>query len=270
MLVILKFLIFIIFSVGLEIFGILKICSNFNQVVYLVIIFSIADVVFILAEILIPIVKLYNALKAVDFNESVVDFSKLDSLDPSGFEEIRKITEKFKYLLDIITERINKINKATFKSEHDGLSGCYNRVRLESVKNTYELAKSVAVIFIDVNNLKRMNDEFGHDAGDSLIKSAANKLSFWDAYGDVYRMGGDEFMIVILNQPPKRVNEILDRWYPTVGQLNRSSDSFKCVLSYGVAFGQKGCNFDEVQKQADDRMYEFKVAIKKKFGEPMR
>lgn len=222
-------------------------------------------------RILNPLEKLYIALNVIDFDKEVIDFSKLDSLDCNGsINEMQSITNKFKYLLDIITERINRVNSESYKSEHDGLTNCYNRVHLDNMKNMYECSKSVTIIFIDVNNLKRMNDEFGHEAGDALLKSAAFKLGFWNNYGDVYRMGGDEFMIVVLNKNVDYMNKLVNQWYPTVGQLNRDTDGFKCVLSYGVAHGQQGCNFDALQKQADDKMYDMKVALKKKFGEPLR
>lgn len=221
-------------------------------------------------NVLKPIVNLKSALEVIDFDKDVIDFSKLDSLKLSGNIEIQFLTKKFQYLLDIITERIDRVNSETYKSEHDGLTGCYNRVHLENIKGLYESSDSVCIIFIDVNNLKKMNDIFGHEAGDALLKSAASKLSFWSTFGDVYRMGGDEFMIVLVNKEKDYISKLLKRWYPTVGQLNRDSDGFKCVLSYGVAYGRQGCNFDALQKCADERMYDMKVAIKKKFGEPMR
>ena len=132
------------------------------------------------------------------------------------------------------------------------------------------MQRSCVVIFIDVNNMKRMNDECGHEAGDALIRNAAAKLKFWDKYGDVYRVGGDEFMIVVCNQTQQFVENVISKWYPTVGLLNRESDGFKCVLSYGIASGSQYCNFDDVMKRADDLMYDMKVALKKKFGEPLR
>ena len=217
-----------------------------------------------------PLIELHNALEIIDFSKNTIDFSKVDTLDVVGFPEMKEVIEKFKYLLGIITERINRVNDARYQSEHDELSGCYNRMHLERVKAQYEVENSYAIIFIDVNNLKRMNDEFGHDAGDALIKAAARKLQFWNTYGDVYRMGGDEFMIVVCNVTQQSLKEYIDKWYPTVGMLNREADGFRCVLSYGVAYATKGQDFDKQQKLADDRMYEMKVALKKKFGEPMR
>ena len=226
--------------------------------------------VLILKQVIKPVADLYDASRIINFDDDQIDCSKLDVMKVSGSKEVKLLIKKFKYLIDIIAERINKINSETYKSEHDGLSGCYNRIHLDTVKSNYEDANYCAILFIDVNNLKRMNDEYGHEAGDALIVSAAAKLSYWDNYGDVYRMGGDEFMIVILNKTPDTVQKMVNEWYPTVGQLNSDSQGFKCVLSWGLAFGEKGCNFDALEKEADDRMYEFKVAIKKKFGEPLR
>lgn len=239
-------------------------------VIFLIIEIFVAVFLFMYVAILKPLGNLYDSLNVIDFDKDIIDFSKLDSLSESGTKEVQLVIRKFKYLLDIITERINKVNSETYKSEHDSLTGCFNRARLENVKSMYEYAKAVAIVFIDVNNLKRMNDDFGHEAGDALLKSAAYKLNYWTNYGDVYRMGGDEFMVVVVNKSPEYVNKLVSHWYPTVGQLNRDSDGFKCVLSYGVAYGSQGCNFDALQKQADDKMYEMKVALKKKFGEPLR
>lgn len=262
-------------GVGLANGLVISILSNLNLLTLPVVICMIIEICGVLGfllytRVLSPLEKLYTALTVIDFDKDVIDFSKLDGLDSNGIKEMQVITNKFKYLLDIITERINRVNSASYKSEHDGLTGCYNRVHLDNMKNMYECSKSVSIIFIDVNNLKRMNDEFGHEAGDALLKSASYKLNFWNNYGDVYRMGGDEFMIVVLNKSIDYMDKLIKQWYPSVGQLNRDSDGFKCVLSYGVAHGNQGCNFDALQKQADDRMYDMKVALKKKFGEPMR
>lgn len=231
---------------------------------------SFASLVVLYRCIIKPVHELYEGLSVIDFTNDVIDFSKVDSMDGSGWSEVQSIISKFKYLLDIMSERINKINIETSRGEHDELSGCYNRAHLERVKSAYEMGKSVFILFIDVNNLKRMNDEFGHEAGDTLLRTAASALKPWNAYGDVYRLGGDEFMVVVADRPEDSCKSLVRKWYPQVGVLNRESDGFKCVLSYGMAFGETGCDFDKLQKLADDRMYEFKKAIKAKFGEPMR
>ena len=250
----------------LENLGMLSILS-----VVIVVIFTFILIFYVLnTNLLKPLGSLYDALDVINFDNDIIDFSKLDTLNEVGTKEIKTIIYKFKYLLDIIAERINKINSTSYKAEHDALTGCFNKLHLNNVKSTYEFSKFFTVIFIDVNNLKKMNDIFGHEAGDALLKTTAQKLNFWNNYGDVYRLGGDEFMIVITNKRPEYVMNLISHWYPTVGQLNRDSDGFKCVLSYGVAHGTQGYSFDAIQKLADDEMYKMKVELKKKFGEPMR
>lgn len=216
-----------------------------------------------------PLRRLYKGIKSIDFSRESIDLSVIDELQPEGSKLSRGIIERVKYLLDIIAERIDRVNSETYKGEHDELTGCYNRQHLEVAKSEYEV-NHFTVIFIDVNNLKRMNDEQGHEAGDALLKSAARALKGWNRFGDVYRMGGDEFMVVVKGMPVQQVQKLVAEWYPTVGQLNRASDPFKCVLSYGVVHGDPGSSFDTVMKAADDKMYEMKVALKKQFGEPLR
>ena len=240
------------------------------SVICLFILLLVGSIVYLYKRFLQPLDALLKALDRVDFNSGLVDCTYVDKLKEQGSGEMRFLTSKFKYLIDVIATRINLYNDETSKSEHDELTGCYNRVHLNRVKTWYEMQMNTIVIFIDVNNLKKMNDIFGHEAGDALLKNAANSLKFWNNYGDVYRLGGDEFMIVLVNLPYVQCMQILNRWYPTVGILNRVEDGFKCVLSYGVAEGRQGCSFDALEKQADERMYDMKVAIKKKFGEPMR
>ena len=241
-----------------------------TAVICLLVAMFIVSFFYLFKRFLQPLDALIKALTMVDFDSDIVDCTGVDTLQEQGSFEMKLLVVKFKYLIDIITERINQYNDETKKSEHDELTGCFNRVHLNRVKTWYEQQPNMFIIFIDVNNLKKMNDIFGHDAGDALLRNAANKLKFWNSYGDVYRLGGDEFMVVLINKKYDFCMRLLKTWYPTVGVLNRNEDGFKCVLSYGIAEGKKGSSFDDLEKQADDKMYEMKVQIKKAFGEDMR
>lgn len=215
-----------------------------------------------------PLHKLIEALKPIDFELDCIDFQKLDELEYYD-KDMQFILDKFHYLSDAVSIRIDAVNKALAVSETDGLTGCKNRIYLDNKKGEYAGCKYVFVIYIDVNNLKKMNDIYGHEAGDVLIKTAAEKLKYWDKFGDVYRMGGDEFMVVLANIKPADCEKMIRSWYPTVGAINRKSDGFQCRLAYGTAWGEKFANFDDIMKQADARMYEHKKKIKLKLGEPL-
>lgn len=216
-----------------------------------------------------PIRKLKKALDLIDFSEDCVDFTMLDTLR-LPHKDFNYLVRKYRYLADNLSKRINRVNEEVDKSTHDSLSGCYNRTYLERMVGVYHNMNSLFVLFIDVNNLKRMNDEFGHEAGDILIKAAASKLKYWETYGDVYRMGGDEFMVVVPNIPEEDCVKYLDCWYPTVGSLNHRSSKFLCLLAYGYAYGGKFSCIDKLMKVADERMYRHKKEIKAKCGEEMR
>lgn len=213
-------------------------------------------ILYIFTYILKPIKQIVKAIKTIDFEQDKIDFTKLDNLKPFRFHNLNIILQKFKYLADIIIARVDTINRETIKSETDTLTGCFNRTRLDKYKYTYS---NYAILFIDVNNLKKMNDTFGHEAGDSLLKTASNKIKYWSKFGDVYRIGGDEFMIVVTANI--NLYTEINAWYPTIGQLNRATDGFVCGLAYGVAFSNEG-SFDRVMELADERMYDMKVAMK--------
>ena len=232
---------------------------------------------FILSMILSvkPIVSLYYSLYNIDFsvtNDKAIDFTKFDKLSIKRNTEMGTITAKLGHLIDTLCNRVESLDSEVYKSTHDALSGCYNITYWKEHSPTYSQSDSICIIFLDVNNLKRINDEVGHEAGDNLIKTAASKLKYWsdNGYGDVYRVGGDEFLVAIPNIPAEKCKELADAWYSKTGRMNKETDPFACVFSMGIAYGEKGCDIGVLKKEADDRMYACKRRIKEMLGEPMR
>ena len=87
------------------------------------------------------------------------------------------------------------------EKEHDDLTGLYNKRKFLAMKQSlFRRQKAIAVFNLDVNNLKYMNDHFGHEAGDKLIRKAAESMKRIEARNVMpFRVGGDEFMIVALH-----------------------------------------------------------------------
>lgn len=239
--------------------------------IYVVVVVLICFMV-LYKSVLKPIEALYSTIVLMSIRVREEDLSKLDDISGLGFSEIKDIVEKFRQLARSYVESKNTLNSTMYESSHDQLTGLYNRHHLESVQNMYEMSKSIYVIFFDVNNLKKMNDTFGHEAGDVLLKTAGLKLRYWTTYGDVYRLGGDEYLVVVMNKSKEYCDDILNHWYDGVGCLNRESDGFKCLLSYGVSYTDReiGKSLDELVKEADEAMYDMKVRIKTELGEDMR
>ncbi|MBQ8527776.1 MAG: GGDEF domain-containing protein [Lachnospiraceae bacterium] len=161
--------------------------------------------------------------------------------------------------------------KLIYDSEHDGLTGMYNKGKyLAMLESEYQTLDSIGIFNFDVNNLKKMNDTYGHEAGDRLIIKGADsirKVTSSTVHG--YRMGGDEFLMIACNVTEEEVLELKERWEKELARLNTLEDGIECVIAAGVVYGEKGYDFAALMKEADERMYEDKKK-KKKPGEEIR
>ena len=113
------------------------------------------------------------------------------------------------------------------------------------------------MIVVDVNGLKRINDTYGHSAGDGQIIGAAKCLNrcFKDV-GDVYRLGGDEFCVIATLPESAAWERLLNAEQMATGWTGQSVESIS--LSYGMATTRDNPNIEAALKAADHNMYEFK------------
>lgn len=159
-------------------------------------------------------------------------------------------------------------------SETDTLTGLYNRNAYE-IDTAYwsdnkELNK-LAVIMIDVNGLKTVNDNIGHEAGDELIKGAALCINrSFGGRGRVYRTGGDEFIVVLDNVDydlNNIVNSFLDEVKNWSGNLAKE---LSVSLGISTSWDNPNFNFNDLVKLADKLMYENKNEYYKRTGKTRR
>lgn len=157
------------------------------------------------------------------------------------------------------------------EKDHDGLTGLYNRGKFnEMSRSLFSRQETIAVFNMDVNNLKQMNDNVGHEAGDRLLKKAAESLKKVEARNIIpFRVGGDEFILVALHVNEAEALKIREKWEEGLAELNRRDDGIFCEIACGFVYGNKGFNLDEVYALADQRMYEDKVAKKQKARQKM-
>ena len=209
--------------------------------------------------------KIYKVFKNIDmdqYEKDREDIEYLKSVQVRGNTEIAFILKHIQKLIYYT----DQLNVQIAEAEKDALTQVYNRLHLEKVIPDY---KNYTVCFLDVNNLKKMNDINGHQAGDALLIRATNELLKLQAYADIYRIGGDEFMLVFNNLSLNEVEPIIKTWHASVPRLNKVSDGFVCCFSYGLAQGGILDNFDTIMKRADELMYNMKVETKIRLGEPL-
>lgn len=146
-------------------------------------------------------------------------------------------------------ERRQQLEKLSYR---DMLTGLYNRNKYIRVLEASE-GKSlhdVGVAYMDLNGLKKMNDEKGHEAGDDLIRAAAAALT--DVFPDqAFRVGGDEFVIVREGISETAFSEKID-------QLRENMKRRKVSVSIGDQWAAEERGIEEMLKRADHRMYEEK------------
>ena len=149
----------------------------------------------------------------------------------------------------------------------DELTGLLNRrgflmLAEQQMKLSIRNKKPMLVVFVDVDGLKKINDEFGHSAGDEVLREAAGTLKKTFRDSDVIaRMGGDEFAILGIDAGVENRENLLSPLRTRLEESNRRScRAFKLLLSVGVATFDPGhpCSLEELISRADRAMYENK------------
>ena len=165
-----------------------------------------------------------------------------------------------------ITERRNAEARIAFMAHHDGLTNLANRDffqdRLrEAMQRSRSGSKRVAVLCVDLDLFKNVNDSFGHATGDRLLKQVAERLSA-GITGDnlAARLGGDEFAIVLCDVTPNEASDFAERLIGTLS-ARYDIDGMEVVVgaSVGIALSPgDGTTSEELMRNADMALYRAK------------
>ncbi|PLX66306.1 MAG: hypothetical protein C0602_11620 [Denitrovibrio sp.] len=184
------------------------------------------------------------------------------------------LNEKLK---DEVTHHLETKKELQRMATHDSLTGLPNRRLLNDLME-HELSRSLryngcfAVIFIDLDNFKMVNDTYGHNVGDKLLQKVASLLKSQTRESDIIaRMGGDEFVIVYsdikedITEARTLSNRLLDVLKHPIeleGGLK-----VKAGISIGIAlYPNNGSNITQLLNAADDAMYRVKSSGKNNIG----
>ena len=128
------------------------------------------------------------------------------------------------------------------------------------------------VVIFDANFLKKVNDNYGHEAGNELLRHAAKVIEEVFANSLTYRTGGDEFAAILEGSDYENRNELLILFDEKVASehFQAGGDTLTLSVARGLAIYESGMKFEAVSKKADAAMYNHKSALKAKFGEDVR
>jgi diguanylate cyclase (GGDEF)-like protein/PAS domain S-box-containing protein len=150
----------------------------------------------------------------------------------------------------------------------DELTGLYNRrgfftLGEQLLRLSRRQKKGVFMLYADMDNLKRINDTFGHQEGDVALITVANILNTTYRESDIVaRIGGDEFIVISVWSVEDSIDRITVRLQSNIGDYNaRSTRGYKLSVSFGTAFydPESPCSIDELLKQAEKLMYAQKM-----------
>ena len=225
-------------------------------------------------EIAAPLKSLHASLKHLSWQAEQIAFGdysqRVDFMGDfsNAFNMmVKQLAERQKKLENEIDQIQNKTASLEKTAYHDSITQLYNRAYgMLTLDNWVFKKKSFNLIFVDLDNLKYINDEFGHSEGDIYIMNAAKHLSTFLNDAIVCRIGGDEFMLLATDITPDKANEIM-----TKIDNNFSKDEYlkNKTYSYSISFGIVTVNTDnkmsssEILSIADKKMYENKRKRKK-------
>lgn len=216
-----------------------------------------------------PLKELIESTKNIIVGDYDLNFSHKPK------DEIGELMTTFTLMAKSLKIQFDYINSLVY---YDSMTGAKNKRAFIDVKS--EIDKKIAdsreknqqyefgIVVFDVNDLKYMNDNFGHEAGDKLIKSACNLIRNNFTNSQIFRIGGDEFVVILENKDYENRTELLtklrtDMDLPLpVTERNEAFDKISMAAGLAVYDSQSDKNFQSVFEKADTEMYNVKVAMK--------
>lgn len=160
-----------------------------------------------------------------------------------------------------VTARKNHEASILYLSYYDYLTGLGNRrLYQQKINELSDEASFPAVIIMgDINGLKLMNDAFGHEAGDELLVTAARLMKkYFDSHGEVCRIGGDEFVIIMPNMEEDLVAHLIDSI--TKELLQTKVQGVNVSISFGFSIAKDQTQINNAIKIAEEKMYAHKLS----------
>ncbi len=251
----------------------------------------VCDVIIIKRTVSLPLEKMIKCINEFDYstNEDRLEHIKamedinvhtnneiemvyhafLSSMKEAHFY-MKKLSDAKKTIQDN-EEKIKYMGQTMYK---DSLTGVGNKAAyLEMIEKINKHCSSnlvpFAVVMADINNLKYVNDTFGHEKGDLYIKGCCNILCSLYVHSPVYRIGGDEFVVILQDHDYERRQVLYAK------TMIAFTNSYKAVnkdpwerfsMSLGMASHMKGNTYQDTFKMADKNMYETKTRFKEQYG----
>ncbi len=187
------------------------------------------------------------------------------------FDELSRLNNELMNVQRELAKKNNELAQLNSKLEEltirDPLTGLFNKRHLypkfeEENSRSARFQYSIALVMIDLNNFKQINDQQGHSVGDRVLKELANISTACTRSGldYVFRIGGDEFLILMTHCDEETAEVILNRIDQEYRKINDLAS-----IAFGICafIGGPDQNLENILKEADLKMYAHKMKVKK-------
>ena len=237
-----------------------------------VVFISIVVMLLISRRIARPLIELTSALPKIGEGDYTV------KLDTKRTDEVGDLVLAYKNMLDKLERTTMSRDEFQRLADQDFLTGlpnrrCFFKHAEAIIEFAQEKDVSLAVVVLDLNNFKPINDTYGHDVGDVLLKEVAKRLNQCIRFDDLItrddqrlnmpgRLGGDEFTLLLANLARDNYTNVLDRILDTMTEpYSLNGLELQVGVSLGVAFfPEDGSDFETLLHNADEAMYRSKAA----------
>lgn len=168
------------------------------------------------------------------------------------------------YILKYDIDQFKRTNeRIRYLAERDTLTGLFNRMTISKIFEGFIQngeTKSLALVLLDLDYFKHINDRYGHDCGDKVLKDAARRMQE-NLGDDCYpaRIGGDEFLAVIRNKSEDEVDRLLKSFSEDNKTVDYNGEKVKFTMSIGYSvYPSDGKAYNELYRNADKALYHVK------------
>ena len=184
---------------------------------------------------------------------AVTHIRRDEQLPVTGAQEFRYLADTYNKMYHTYKKNIESLS---FKASHDGLTGVYNRAGYELIKDSVDLA-TTALLILDVNFFKEINDTSGHETGDEALKKVGRVLTEnFRSVDYICRIGGDEFTVFMVNlkdSPEELIRRKVDQINEALADTSDGSPAVS--MSVGIAIGDGETDSQELFRRADTALY---------------
>ena len=217
---------------------------------------NIRVIIFIQLAIIIVILIMTSVLVILPMLRGVYSIKKDEKLPVKGAYEFRYLAKTYNSMYEAFKKSIASLN---YEASHDKLTGLYNRAGYDVLSRSVDLG-TTAVLMIDVDKFKDINDQYGHDVGDKILQKFARVLRKTFRSEDyICRIGGDEFVVFMMHVTDELRDLIILKTKQINSALADVSDELPpASASIGIAFGHDAPDMVTLLKHADEALYNVK------------